>query len=152
MSPLEDLHKEDQERRQLESLLEESHAAGSLACRYSKKIAAEELTYLNLGEQLLKMREVCKRVESDLLDEIANEFSAATGKARFSNEQARLAELGRRKTTDLDWQTASSQRDAREREQSEQRVLIDLLTREYQLAKLAYEVFTLGHSKRSSDA
>lgn len=117
-----------------------------MARKLSDEIAALEVEYLDHAILVKGESAKLQTVENILREQVnlAKTGEGITAKALYTNESQRATALLALKAENKSWSIAVVDLARAERQQSQCRIEIDRLHREYQLAKLAYEALAIG--------
>lgn len=114
----------------------------------SEAIETEEMAYIEAERGLARTRDQVSNLETGVLAGVSREKDEITGKPVFTNDVQRKAETSERLRDHKAYREAVSKLAEAEHEQRLRRIKIDKFSRDYSLARLAFEALSIGRRDR----
>lgn len=114
----------------------------------SDAVESEELVAIEVERTLREQRDHVVNIEAGIAAQVSREKDDDTGKPVFSNDIQRKAEVAERLANHNVYRDAVRNLAETETEQRVRKVRIDKLSRDYSVAKLAFEGIAIGRRDR----
>lgn len=114
----------------------------------SEVMESEELVAIEVERTLREQRDHVANIEAGIAAQVSREKDEETGKPVFSNDLQRKAEVAERLAEHNVYRDAVRSLAETEGEQRVRKIRIEKLSRDYSIAKLAFEVIGMGRRER----